>query len=79
MHMTTDNQALDVRSIRARCALLFGLGESQRDFARVIGVSQRTFENWEQGRRKPTGPARALLGLLQRSPEVILRMNKPSA
>lgn len=35
-------------------------GLSQTRFARLIGVSKRTVENWEQGRRTPSGPARAL-------------------
>jgi len=45
-------------------------GLSQTQFARLIGVSKRTLENWEQGRRHPTGPARALLKIVESNPKV---------
>ena len=48
-------------------------GLSQTQFARLIGVSKRTLENWEQGRRSPTGPARALLKIVARDPEGAMR------
>lgn len=48
-------------------------GLSQAGFARLIGVSKRTLENWEQGRRHPTGPARALLRIVDADPETALR------
>ncbi|OGT72420.1 MAG: transcriptional regulator [Gammaproteobacteria bacterium RIFCSPLOWO2_12_47_11] len=48
-------------------------GLSQTDFAHLIGVSRRTLENWEQGRRSPTGPARALLKIVETDPEGALR------
>ena len=35
----------------------------------MIGVSKRTLENWEQGRRQPTGPAKALLRILDADPK----------
>ncbi len=44
-------------------------GLSQMHFARLIGVSKRTLENWEQGRRHPTGPARALLKIVESDPK----------
>lgn len=53
----------EVKAIRERTGL------SQRRFAVLIGVSQRTLENWEQGRRHPTGPAKALLRILAADPE----------
>ena len=46
---------VDVKAVRRR------LGKSQSEFARMIGVSVSTLQNWEQGRRRPEGPARALL------------------
>ena len=49
-----------------------GLGLSQSEFALLIGVSKRTLENWEQGRRHPTGPAKALLKIVQKNPKVAL-------
>lgn len=44
-------------------------GLSQASFAMLIGVSKRTLENWEQGRRHPTGPAKALLRILAADPK----------
>jgi putative transcriptional regulator len=46
-------------------------GLSQQQFAAVLGVSARTLEGWEQGRRKPTGAARSLLTIARRRPEVL--------
>ena len=48
-------------------------GLSQTRFARLIGVSKRTIENWEQGRRTPSGPARALLKIVAQDPEGAVR------
>ena len=45
------------------------VGLSQAKFAMLIGVSKRTLENWEQGRRHPTGPAKALLRILSADPK----------
>ncbi len=59
--------ALDVARIRAATGL------TQREFAERIGVSKRTLENWEQGRRVPQGPARVLLLLLGKDPEAVLK------
>lgn len=49
------------------------VGLSQNRFALLIGVSKRTLENWEQGRRRPTGPAKALLRILDADPEHAVR------
>jgi len=49
-------------------------GLSQRQFASAIGVSERTLEEWEQGRRVPSGPARTLLKIAERHPEVLLEV-----
>jgi putative transcriptional regulator len=48
-------------------------GLTQREFAAMIGVSSKTLENWEQGRRQPTGPACVLLAVLEREPEAVMR------
>lgn len=48
-------------------------GLSQGQFASLIGVSKRTLENWEQGRRHPTGPAKALLRIVEADPEHAIR------
>jgi putative transcriptional regulator len=48
------------------------LAVSQGQFARMIGVSVTTLQNWEQGRRQPHGPARALLKVASRNPRAVL-------
>ncbi|MET0069839.1 MAG: NadS family protein [Candidatus Thiodiazotropha sp.] len=58
---------LEVKAIREKTGL------SQSRFAMLIGVSRRTVENWEQGRRHPTGPAKALLKILDADPESAVR------
>jgi putative transcriptional regulator len=52
----------EVKAVRAKTGL------TQEKFAMMVGVSKRTLENWEQGRRYPTGPARALLKILDADP-----------
>ena len=44
---------------------------SQSEFARMLGISVDTLQNWEQGRRHPVGPARALLQVAAKHPEAI--------
>ena len=56
----------EVRVIRERLDL------SQSAFAALLGVSLRTLQDWEQGRRKPTGPAYALLRVATRHPEALI-------
>ncbi len=46
-------------------------GLSQSQFAQVLGVSPRTLQEWEQGRRKPSGAAQSLLAIASKRPEVI--------
>jgi putative transcriptional regulator len=50
------------------------LGLSQSKFADVLGISADTLQNWEQGRRQPTGPARVLLKIATRHPKVLLEV-----
>jgi putative transcriptional regulator len=59
--------AVPVDCCRAR------LGRSQTDFARMIGVSIATLQNWEQGRRAPGGPALALLRVADADPHAVER------
>lgn len=47
-------------------------GLSQTAFAKLLGVSVRTCQEWEQGRRQPTGAAKTLIAIAHRSPEVLL-------
>jgi len=49
-------------------------GLSQADFAAVLGVSKRTLEQWEQGRREPSGAAKTLLRIAERHPEVLVEV-----
>lgn len=44
---------------------------SQSEFARLLGVSVRTLQDWEQGRRQPTGAARSLLVVAIRRPKIL--------
>jgi putative transcriptional regulator len=57
---------IDVERVRR------GLGLSQVDFAAAFGVSVATVRNWEQGRRRPHGPARVLLVVIEKAPRVVL-------
>lgn len=58
--------APDIKGIRQK------LDVSQNQFARMIGVSVTTLQNWEQGRRQPHGPARALLKVASKNPKAVL-------
>lgn len=44
---------------------------SQEEFAELFGVSIRTLQQWEQGRRQPQGPARVLLKVIAHNPKVV--------
>ena len=57
---------VDIKAIRKR------LSKSQDEFALMIGVSVATLRNWEQGRRSPEGPARALLQVAAENPEAVV-------
>lgn len=60
-------EASGVRAIRERTSL------SQSEFAHLIGVSIKTLQNWEQERRRPTGPAAALLQIISYEPQLALK------
>ena len=47
------------------------VGLSQHDFAALLGISARTLQDWEQGRREPTGAAKTLLRVACSHPEVL--------
>ena len=49
------------------------IGLSQSEFAKLMRVSVKTLQNWEQHRRSPTGPAAALLKIVSVAPKVALR------
>ncbi len=65
-HRRTIVTEINVKMLRERTGL------TQEAFAGMIGVSVRTLQNWEQGRRAPEGPARALLKVVEREPEAVL-------
>jgi putative transcriptional regulator len=46
-------------------------GLSQAEFAKLLGVSVRTLQEWEQGRRQPSGAAKTLISIAERRPEVL--------
>lgn len=54
-------------------------GLSQPKFAALLGISVKTLRNWEQGRRRPQGPARVLLRVAAEHPEAILEVVDKSA
>ncbi|HUE20658.1 MAG TPA: helix-turn-helix domain-containing protein [Bryobacteraceae bacterium] len=56
-----------IRAIRERTSL------SQSEFARLIGVSVKTLQNWEQDRRRPTGPAATLLRIIAYEPRLAVK------
>lgn len=47
------------------------IGLSQQEFAQLLGVSPRTLQDWEQGRREPTGAARTLLKVAVKHPKLL--------
>jgi len=63
-------ESIDVQAVRRK------LGLSQREFALRFGFSLATIQNWEQGHRAPEGSARALLTIIDKEPEVVLRALK---
>ena len=52
------------------------VGLSQQEFASLLGVSARTLQDWEQGRRKPTGAAKTLLRVAYSHPEVLRELHQ---
>jgi putative transcriptional regulator len=52
------------------------VGLSQQDFAHLLGVSARTLQDWEQGRREPNGAAKTLLRVAVAHPEVLRELHR---
>ena len=70
VHVADD---IDVRALRRRLRM------SQAAFAAQFAVELRTVQNWEQGQRRPDGPARVLLQVIDREPEAVMRALQPAA
>ena len=64
---------LDIKVIREN------LHQSKSEFAMMIGVSVSTLQNWEQRRRRPEGPAKALLRVVSQNPRVVMEALLKSA
>ncbi len=47
------------------------VGMTQAEFAKLLGVSVRTLQDWEQGRREPSGAAKTLLKIAEQNPEAV--------
>ncbi|CCD83671.1 putative transcriptional regulator, XRE family [Bradyrhizobium sp. ORS 285] len=61
----TPASPLEVRDLRRRVQL------TQQEFAAKLGVPVETIRNWEQGKRMPRGPARALLTVIAHAPDTV--------
>lgn len=66
-------ETLDVAAIRERTGL------AQPAFAATIGVAVGTLRNWEQRRREPEGPARVLLAMVEKRPQIVTEILGGSA
>ena len=64
----TLNEPSPAKTIRKKLKL------SQSSFAGLMGVSPRTIQDWEQGRRKPQGPAKSLLRIAEQHPEIFIEI-----
>ena len=62
----------DIKRIRTNYQL------SQWQFAALLGISVKTLRNWEQGRRRPEGPARVLLQIAAKHPDVVWDVVRPT-
>ena len=58
----------DIAKVRGK------LGLSQSKFAAILGISADTLQNWEQGRREPTGPAKVLLRIALKHPKLLMEV-----
>lgn len=58
---------IEVKKVRAKLCL------NTSEFSKLLGVSGRTIENWEQGRTEPTGAAKTLLAIAEDHPDLVAR------
>lgn len=59
-------EVMEAKKVREKLKL------NRVEFSHLLGISERTLENWEQGRVKPSGAARSLLRVAAHSPSVVL-------
>jgi len=75
----TDNPARHLPTAQRARRLRKSLDMTQTEFSQWLGVSVNTVRNWEQGKRGPSGPAAALLGLVEVIPDEIAKALKNSS
>jgi len=75
----TDNPARHLPTAQRARRLRKSLDMTQIQFAQWLGVSVNTVRNWEQGKRGPSGPAAALLGLVEVIPDEIAKALKKTS
>jgi putative transcriptional regulator len=68
----SEGARVTVLEVESPAAVRQRLKLNRPQFARLIGVSERTLEGWEQGRTKPSGAARSLLRVASRNPRAVL-------
>ena len=66
-----------ITTVPAVAAIREKTGLSQTRFAKLLGVSVRTLQDWEQGRRAPSGAARTLLMIAAKNPQALLDVARP--
>ncbi len=66
--VTNINFDVDVKKVRTQ------MGMTQKDFALSFGINLGTLRHWERGDRKPKGPALVLLNLVERDPQIVLKL-----
>ncbi len=64
----------DIAPVSPVVAVRVNSGLSQSQFAALLGVSVRTLQEWEQGRRQPSGAAKTLIAIAQKRPEVLAEL-----
>lgn len=70
--VTRPSRQFEVKTANDIVRVRTKLGLPQIKFARLLGISENTLQNWEQGRRKPAGPAKVLLKIAAKHPKIVL-------
>ena len=72
MKLQTQSPAPPLHGDEVR-AIRYKLGQSQSEFATMIGISVPTLQSWEDGKRLPDGPALALLRVTAKNPKIVAK------